>query len=101
MRHPLLAVMAMGASLAIAPVAAATTAVAATPTTVTAEQCFSNGGFFGGYNSAAQAYCSRGVYNGIPFDKDPGQGWCPNGQHLVFRYLEGMFCTPNLPNTPG
>ncbi|WP_370076599.1 hypothetical protein [Streptacidiphilus sp. MAP12-16] len=93
--------MAMAVTLSIAPVATATAAVAAAPTTVTADQCFNNGGFFGGYNSAARAYCSGGIYNGIPFDKDPGQGWCLNGYHLVFRYLEGLFCVPDLPNTPG
>ncbi|GAA1912638.1 hypothetical protein [Streptantibioticus ferralitis] len=101
MRHRLLATMAMGASLAIAPMATATAAVATTPTTVAADQCFNNGGFFGGYNSAGKAFCERGVYNGIPFDKDPNQGWCPDGQHIVFRYLQGLFCVPDLPNTGG
>ncbi|MDI5969823.1 hypothetical protein POF50_010830 [Streptomyces sp. SL13] len=108
MRHRLLAVMAIGASLAFAPLVAATAAVAApapattaatAPTTVTADECFDNGGYFGGYNSDAKAFCVDGIYNGIPFDVDPQQGWCPDGQHMTFVYLEGIECTVDLPNT--
>ncbi|NXY96839.1 hypothetical protein HYE82_21115 [Streptomyces sp. BR123] len=97
MRHRISATMALGAALAIAPVATASAATTPT-TTVTADQCFSNGGFFGGYNSDGKAFCTRGMYDGIPFDKDPRQGWCPDGQHIVFRYLQGLFCVPNVPN---
>ncbi|WP_329570690.1 hypothetical protein [Kitasatospora sp. NBC_01266] len=107
MRHRILATLAAAASLAIAPLAAAgaadaatpATATASAPTTVTADQCFDNNGFFGGYNSAGQAFCTGGVYNGIPFDKDPNQAWCPTGQHVVMEYLQGLFCAPDVPNT--
>ncbi|MCX4750307.1 hypothetical protein OG455_33175 [Kitasatospora sp. NBC_01287] len=105
MRHRLLATMALGTSLALAPLtataaSAATAAAPATaPTTVTADQCFNNGGYFGGYNANAQAFCTEGIYNGIPFDKDPNQGWCPTGQHIYFVYLKGLFCTVDVPNT--
>ncbi|MDH6117487.1 hypothetical protein [Kitasatospora sp. GAS204B] len=101
MRHRILATLAAGATLALAPMATAAASAATTPTTVTADQCFNNHGFYGGYNSAGKAFCSGGSYNGIPFDKDPGQAWCPDGQHIVFRYLEGLFCVPDVPNSGG
>ncbi|MFD7629643.1 hypothetical protein ACFV7Q_27075 [Streptomyces sp. NPDC059851] len=101
MRHRISVPLALGAALAIAPMATASAATATAPTTVTADQCFNNGGFYGGYNSDAKAFCTRGVYDGIPFDKDPRQGWCPDGQHIVFRYLQGLFCVPNVPNSKG
>ncbi len=95
----LLAGAALGALLAVAPLAAATSASADTPTTVTADQCFNSGGYFGGYNSEGKAFCLDGPYDGIPFDHDPLQGDCPDGQHIVLIYLQGLGCGPDIPNS--
>lgn len=104
MRHRLIAALTVGAALTIAPVALASSASAApsasaASSTVAPDDCFAAGGFFGGYNSAGQAYCSQGTYDGVPFDHDPLQGSCPDGQHMAWVYLKGFVCTPNIPNS--
>lgn len=95
MRHRLLATAALGSILALSPVAAATDAFA-DQATVTPDQCYAAGGFFGGYDSTGHAFCTRGTYDGVRFDKDPLQGWCPDGSHLSFVYLTGLVCVRNV-----
>ncbi|MFJ4920112.1 hypothetical protein [Streptomyces sp. NPDC088725] len=98
MHKHLFASVALGATLALAPLALATSASAA-PATVTKEECSAGGGYTGGgYNSAGQALCKGGTYDGVPFDHDPAQGWCEDGYHLVVPYPSPPQCVPNIPN---
>lgn len=96
MRHRLLATVALGATLTLAPLMTASNAFA-DESTVTPDQCFSSGGFFGGYDSTGHAFCLGGPYDGMLFDKDPLQGPCADGYHLTLVYLGGWVCSPNIP----
>jgi hypothetical protein len=95
----LLAVAALGAALAVAPVTAGNAFADDQPATVTPDACYAAGGYFGGYNSDGKAFCVDGTYDGVPFDHDPLQGFCPDGQDMAWAYLEGFVCTPDVPNS--
>jgi len=95
----LLAIAALGAAFVVTPVAAGSAFADSRPTTVTPDACYAAGGYFGGYNSDGKAFCVEGTYDGVPFDHDPLQGNCPDGQHIVFVYLQGLACGPDIPNS--
>ncbi|MFI5756188.1 hypothetical protein [Streptomyces sp. NPDC051569] len=97
MRKYLFASVALGATLALAPLTLAT-AASAVPATVTIDECYAGGGYPGGvYNSAGQALCKSGTYDGVPFDHDPMQAWCEDGYHVVVPYPSPPQCVPNVP----
>ena len=97
MRHRLLATLIAGACITVLPCIAAASASA--DTTVTPDQCYAAGGYFGGYNADALPYCTEGADNNDVLSYDPLQGDCPAGQHMVWVYLQGFACGPDVPNT--
>ncbi|GAA2552954.1 hypothetical protein GCM10010435_24130 [Winogradskya consettensis] len=71
----------------------------AAPEPVTYETCWQAGGAMTTYDAAGVRHCAGGTYDGAVLNPDPVQGWCQDGYHIVFVYLQGLFCRPNLPNT--
>ena len=98
MRNRLLAATIAGTCLTVLPLATAASASADTAT-VTPDQCYAAGGYFGGYNADALPFCTEGADNNDVLSYDPLQGDCPDGQHMAWAYLEGFVCTPDVPNT--
>lgn len=89
--------LAAGVALLGAVAGPASAATAAEQETVTYEMCYDAGGKMTGYDADGHRHCEGGTYNGAVLNPDPIQGWCEEGYHMEFRYLQGLFCMPNVP----